>query len=439
MSMQLFALGMNHQSAPLELRERVVFAAERLQVALAELVRAKPVTEAAIISTCNRTEIYGASGDPSQALDWMADYHGVSTEELKPHVYALPQGEAVRHAFRVASGLDSMVLGEPQILGQMKDAVRAAHSAGTLGTTLNRLFQQSFSVAKDVRSNTRIGANVVSMAAAAVKLSARIFESLADQKVLFVGAGEMIELCATHFSAQQPRAMAFANRTMERGESLAQRFNARALLLRELPEVLADYDIVVSCTASSLPIIGKGMMERAIRARRHRPVFMVDLAVPRDIEPEVGTMDDVFLYCIDDLAELVRDGLDERQGAVVQAEAIIETQVDSFLHWMRGRERVPLIKQLRDSGEQARRAELDRALKSLARGDDPKAVVSALSHGLTNKLLHAPTQALNQGDTWNDELRRAVTRLYRLEDSNLQPGESKDNVSRDAQLSEGDR
>ena len=439
MSMQLFALGMNHQSAPLELRERVVFAAERLQVALAELVRAKPVTEAAIISTCNRTEIYGASGDPSQALDWMADYHGVSTEELKPHVYALPQGEAVRHAFRVASGLDSMVLGEPQILGQMKDAVRAAHSAGTLGTTLNRLFQQSFSVAKDVRSNTRIGANVVSMAAAAVKLSARIFESLADQKVLFVGAGEMIELCATHFSAQQPRAMAFANRTMERGESLAQRFNARALLLRELPEVLADYDIVVSCTASSLPIIGKGMMERAIRARRHRPVFMVDLAVPRDIEPEVGTMDDVFLYCIDDLAELVRDGLDERQGAVVQAEAIIETQVYSFLHWMRGRERVPLIKQLRDSGEQARRAELDRALKSLARGDDPKAVVSALSHGLTNKLLHAPTQALNQGDTWNDELRRAVTRLYRLEDSNLQPGESKDNVSRDAQLSEGDR
>ena len=428
MSMQLFALGMNHQSAPLELRERVVFAAERLQAALAELVRAKPVIEAAIISTCNRTEIYGASGDPSQALDWMAGYHGVSTQELKPHVYALPQGEAVRHAFRVASGLDSMVLGEPQILGQMKDAVRAAHSAGTLGTTLNRLFQRSFAVAKDVRSNTRIGANVVSMAAAAVKLSARIFSSVAEQRILFVGAGEMIELCATHFSAQHPRAMAFANRTMERGESLAQRFNARALLLRELPEVLADYDIVVSCTASSLPIIGKGMMERAIRARRHRPVFMVDLAVPRDIEPEVGAMDDVFLYCIDDLAELVRDGLDERQGAVLRAEAIIETQVDSFLHWMRGRERVPLIKQLRESGEEARRAELDRALKSLARGDDPKVVLDALSHGLTNKLLHAPTRALNQGDTGNEELRRAITRLYKLEDSNL----------KDSQLNDGD-
>jgi glutamyl-tRNA reductase len=420
--MQLFAIGMNHQSAPLELRERVVFAAERLQAALAELVRAKPVTEAAIISTCNRTEIYGVAGDPGEALDWLAGYHSVAPEALKAHVYALPQGEAVRHAFRVASGLDSMVLGEPQILGQMKDAVRAAHSAGTLGTTLNRLFQRSFAVAKDVRSNTRIGANVVSMAAAAVKLSGRIFSSIAEQKILFVGAGEMIELCATHFSAQHPRAMAFANRTLDRGESLAQRFNARAVLLRELPDVLSEYDIVVSCTASSLPIIGKGMMERAIRARRHRPVFMVDLAVPRDIEPEVGAMDDVFLYCIDDLAELVREGLDERQSAVVQAEAIIETQVDSFLHWMHSRERVPLIRQLRESGEDARRAELDRALKALARGEDPKAVLESFSRGLTNKLLHAPTQALNQGDSESGELDRAIARLYKLHDGESQSG-----------------
>ena len=418
MSTQLFALGMNHQSAPLALRERVVFAAERLQAALAELVRAKPVTEAAIISTCNRTEIYGASGEPGAALEWMADYHRMAAQDLKPYVYSLPQGEAVRHAFRVASGLDSMVLGEPQILGQMKDAVRAAHSAGTLGTTLNRLFQRSFAVAKEVRSNTRIGANVVSMAAAAVKFAGRIFSSINEQKILFIGAGEMIELCATHFAAQHPRAMAFANRTLARAEALAPRFNARALLLRELPEVLADYDIVVSCTASSLPIIGKGMMERAIRTRRHRPVFMVDLAVPRDIEPEVGTMDDVFLYSIDDLAELVREGRDERMSAVVQAEAIIETQVDSFLHWMRGRERVPLIRQLRESGEAARRAELERALRALARGEDPKTVLDALSHGLTNKLLHAPTQALNQGEGAGEEggdaLSRAIAQLYHL-------------------------
>ncbi len=418
MSMQLFALGMNHQTAPLELREKVVFAAERLQSALAELVQAKPVTEAAIISTCNRTEIYGASGEPGAALEWLAGYHRMSSHELKPYVYALPQGEAVRHAFRVAAGLDSMVLGEPQILGQMKDAARAAASAGTLGTTLNRLFQRSFAVAKEVRSNTRIGANVVSMAAAAVKLAGRIFSSVGEQKILFIGAGEMIELCATHFSAQHPRAMAFANRTPERAQALAQRFNARALLLRELPEVLAEFDIVVSCTASSLPIIGKGLVESAIRTRRHRPVFMVDLAVPRDIEPEVGSMDDVFLYCLDDLAALVREGIDERQSAVVQAEAIIETQVDSFLHWMRGRERVPLIRQLRETGETARRAELERALRALARGEDPKTVLDALSHGLTNKLLHAPTQAINQGDRAGDEngevLTRAIAQIYHL-------------------------
>jgi glutamyl-tRNA reductase len=404
---------MNHQTAPLALRERVVFAAERLHNALTEFVQAKAVREAAIVSTCNRTELYCASGEPGHALDWMAGYHSLKAQELRPYVYTLPQEKAVRHAFRVASGLDSMVLGEPQILGQMKQAVRAAESAGTLGTTLNRLFQRSFAVAKEVRTTTHIGASVVSMAAATVKLAGRIFPRLAEQKVLFVGAGEMIELCATHFSAQHPRAITFANRTVERAEVLAQRFGGTPLALARLPDALPEYDIVVSCTASSLPIIGKGLIERAVRARRHRPVFMVDLAVPRDIEPEVGGLDDVFLYALDDLAEVVREGMDVRQSAVVQAEAIIETQVDSFLHWMRLRERVPLIRQLRETGEAARQAELERALRALARGDDPKAVLEALSQGLTNKLLHAPTQALNQGEV-GDDVERLVARLYHL-------------------------
>jgi glutamyl-tRNA reductase len=306
-----------------------------------------------------------------------------------------------------------MVLGEPQILGQMKQAVRAAESAGTLGTTLNRLFQRSFAVAKEVRSTTHIGASVVSMAAATVRLAGRIFPRLAEQKVLFVGAGEMIALCATHFSAQHPRSIAFANRTVERAEGLAQRFGGTPLALARLPEVLPEYDILVSCTASSLPIIGKGLIERVVRARRHRPVFMVDLAVPRDIEPEVGSLDDVFLYSLDDLAEVVRGGMDARQSAVVQAEAIIETQVGCFLHWMRLRDRVPLIRQLRDTGELARQAELERALRALARGDDPKAVLEALSQGLTNKLLHAPTQALHQGEL-GDEIEQLVARLYHL-------------------------
>jgi glutamyl-tRNA reductase len=290
------------------------------------------------------------------------------------------------------------VLGEPQILGQMKDAVRLAHEAGSLGATLSRLFQRSFAVAKDVRTNTRIGANVVSMAAAAVKLAGRIFPSVRDRRVLLIGAGEMIELCATHFAAQMPRSITVANRTLDRAQTLAHRFSGHAILLRDLPERLAEHDIVISCTASSLPILGKGTMERVIKARRHQPVFMVDLAVPRDIEPEVGELDDVYLYTVDDLAGVVRTGVDERQSNVAQAEAIIDTQVGNFLHWMESRELVPLIKDLRDQGERARRHEIERALRMLARGEDPALVLEALSHGLTNKLLHAPTQALHESD-----------------------------------------
>src|SRR5919197_1455178 len=298
--MSLFALGLNHHTAPLAVRERVVFHVERLRGALAELKRGL-AGEAAILSTCNRTELYVAAGEVNGLAHWLAHYHRFQPEELAPYLYTLPREQAVRHAFRVASGLDSMVIGEPQILGQMKEAARAAESAGTLGTLLHKLFQRSFAVAKEVRSTTRLGAQSVSMAAAAVKLAARIFPRLADQRVLFIGAGEMIELCATHFAAQSPARLAVANRTLERAEKLARRFNAEPIELRSLAEHLHEYDIVVSCTASSLPILGKGLVERALRARRHRPIFMVDLAVPRDIEPEAGKLDDVFLYTLDDL------------------------------------------------------------------------------------------------------------------------------------------
>jgi glutamyl-tRNA reductase len=413
-AMQLFTLGLNHNTAPLAIRERVVFQAERLKSALSELTLREPVREAAILSTCNRTELYCALGEPQAALDWLAGYHRVAPQELKPYLYTHPHADAVRHAFRVASGLDSMVVGEPQILGQMKEAVRAAESAGTLGTLLNKLFQRSFAVAKEVRTNTGIGANVVSMAAAAVKLAGRIFPSLSERKVLLIGAGEMIELAATHFAAQQPLAMTVANRTLDRAESLASRFDAATLELRDLPEHLPEYDIIITCTASSLPIIGKGTMERTIRARRHQPVFMVDLAVPRDIEAEVATMDDVFLYTIDDLAATVREGTDARQSAVAQAEVIIDSQVGSFLRWMKTREMVPLIRQLRESAEESRVREVERAARMLARGDDPKTVLEALSHGLTNKLLHAPTEALNRSDADDNTLKAVVARLYHL-------------------------
>jgi len=411
----LFALGLNHQTAPLEIRERVAFATHALAGALGELVRGRGATEAAILSTCNRTEVYVSADETQSAAAWLAEYHRLRPDDLSPYLYTLPREQAVRHAFRVASGLDSMVLGEPQILGQLKEAVRVAESAGTLGTVLHKLFQRSFAVAKEVRTTTQVGANSVSMAAAAVKLAARIFPSLKDQKVLLIGAGEMIELCATHLAAQAPARLTVANRTLERAHALAHRFNGRAIELRTLADHLHEHDIVVSCTASSLPILGKGLVERALKARRHRPMFMVDLAVPRDIEREVAELDDVFLYTVDDLQEIVQGNLDARRSSVEQAEAIIETQVGQFMHWMAAREGVPLIRLLREQAEQARRHEVERALKLLHKGEDPKQVLEALSQSLANKLIHGPTQALNEAT--GDERRLlgdTIARLFRL-------------------------
>jgi glutamyl-tRNA reductase len=308
-----------------------------------------------------------------------------------------------------------MVLGEPQILGQLKEAARAAESAGTMGTLLHKLFQRSFAVAKEVRSTTQVGAASVSMAAAAVRLAGRIFPSLKDQNVLFIGAGEMIELCATHFAAQGPARMTVANRTLERAEKLAHRFGARSMELKALPDQLHEYDIIVSCTASSLPILGKGLVERALRARRRRPIFMVDLAVPRDIEPEAAELDDVFLYSVDDLGQIVSANIDSRRSAVAQAEVIIDSQVGQFMHWMQVRESVPLIRALRGRADEARREELDRALRMLARGEEPAKVLDALSQGLVNKLMHAPTQALNEvAGAEQKALAETLARLFKL-------------------------
>ena len=393
--MALYTLGLNHQTAPLAVRERVVFHVERLREALAE-IRRSLAQEAAILSTCNRTELYVSGEEPAALAQWLARYHRIQPDELQRYLYTLPREQAVRHAFRVASGLDSMVLGEPQILGQMKEAARAAESAGTLGTLLHRLFQRSFAVAKEVRSTTHIGAASVSMAAASVRLAARIFPSLKDQHVLLIGAGEMIELVATHFAAQAPARITVANRTLERGQRLASRCNAQAIELRSLAERLHEYDIVVSSTASSLPILGKGLVERALRARRRRPIFMVDLAVPRDIEPEVAELDDVFLYTVDDLAAIVSANLDQRRSALDQAEVIIEAQVGQFMVWMEARESVPAIVALRNQAEETRRLELERALRLLERGEAPAQVMERLSQALTSKLLHAPTQALKK-------------------------------------------
>lgn len=417
--MRLYALGINHHTAPLAVREQIAFDVARLPAALNDLLRGKAAREAAILSTCNRTELYFSAEDPQGTINWLADYHRLPERQIQPYLYTYPQRNAVRHMFRVASGLDSMVLGEPQILGQMKQAARAAEEAGALGTTLNRLFQRTFAVAKEVRSTTAIGANTVSMAAAAVHLSARIFDDLKKQAVLFIGAGEMIELCASHFGAQHPKRITVANRTLERAAALAAQYGGDAMRLDDIPAQLHEYDIIVSCTGSPLPVLGLGTIESAIKQRRRRPMVIVDLAVPRDVEPEVGRLDDVFLYTIDDLGQIVERGLESRQAAVVEAETIIDTRVDSFLHWMDGREVVPTIRALRDTAEETRRLELEHAMRALARGDDPATVLEALSHGISNKLLHAPTQALNQAaGADRADLARTISRLYNLPSDN---------------------
>lgn len=417
--MAIVTLGLNHHTAPLAIREQVAFNAEQLPHALHHLTNGKAVREAAILSTCNRTEIYCVTDDVAATERWLADYHQVDFAALQPYLYVLDQPQAVRHAFRVASGLDSMVIGEPQILGQMKDALRLAEESGTLGVMLQKLFQHAFSVAKEVRSTTAIGSNIVSMAAAGVHLAERIFESVADQRVLFIGAGEMIELCVAHFAGRKPKQIVIANRTLERGSALAERFGGEAIRLDDVAERLGQFDIVVSCTASPLPLIGLGMVERAIKQRRHKPMFMVDLAVPRDIELEVGELDDVFLYTVDDLAKVVESGMESRQAAVVDAEGIVTTCVGQFMHWTQSRDSVPLIRGLRDSADRMRRHEIEHALKLLHKGEAPEKVLEALSQRLMNKFLHAPTQALQSAEAdYRDTLNTAAARLF-----HLHPGE----------------
>jgi glutamyl-tRNA reductase len=414
--MHLLTLGLNHQTAPLALRERVAFVPEeiggtisRMRERLSDTSRGR-LTEAAIVSTCNRTELYCAVEQPQAAgaalSDFIAEEKRLDTDEFRRSAYLLPQADAVRHAFRVASGLDSMVLGEPQILGQMKQAERLSREAGGLGLLLNHLFQRTFAVAKEVRSSTEIGAHSVSMAAAAVRVAERIFGELSASEVLLVGAGEMIELTATHIAARRPKSITVANRTIERAASLAHRFQGESMRLAELPESLARFDIVVSCTASTLPIIGLGMVERAVKHRRHRPMFIVDLAVPRDVEQEVARLEDVYVYTVDDLGQIVATGTESRQAAVAQAEAIIETRVRDFDAWIRTRAAVPVIQGLRSRAETLTAHELDRARKLLARGESPEAVIEQLAQALTNKFLHAPVTALHQS-AGQDEASRA--------------------------------
>ncbi|MEO8020661.1 glutamyl-tRNA reductase [Polaromonas sp.] len=414
--MSVWTLGINHTTAPLDLRGRFAFAIDQIEPTLRSLresLARRP--EATLLSTCNRTEIYCAGGrsELDHTMEWLAHRGGVSPSLLRSHAYTLENDQSARHAFRVASGLDSMVLGEPQILGQMKDAVRAAEDAGAMGSTLHQLFQRSFAVAKEVRTSTEIGAHSISLAAASVRLAGQLFEDLSDIRVLFVGAGEMIDLAATHFAAKNPKAMTVANRTLERGEKLAGRFGAEVMRLADLPSRLHEFDAVISCTASTLPIIGLGAVERAVKLRKHRPMFMVDLAVPRDIEPEVKDLPDIYLYTVDDLAHVVQTGKDSRQAAVAQAEVIIDAGVQNFMHWLDQRRSVPLIQQLNAQTDEWRATEIARARKLLAKGESVETVLDALSRGLTQKMLHGALAELHSGNADNREATaQTVSRLF---------------------------
>lgn len=418
--MSVFALGLNHATAPLALRERLAVAAGELQASVralqAHLQQAQPALqpEAALLSTCNRTEVYvaGAAQLAEPALAWLAHSANLPLEQLKAHSYVHLDDDAARHAFRVAAGLDSMVLGEPQILGQFKDAVRQAGEAGTLGVTLHQLFQRGFAVAKDVRTSTEIGAHSISMAAAAVRLAGQLFEDLSKLNLLFVGAGEMIELAATHFAARQPRRLVVMNRTAARGQQLAHRLKGEALPLAELGARLHEFDAVVSCTAAPEALILRPVVERALKARKRRPIFMVDLAVPRDIEPAVAALDDVYLYTVDDLSQLVQTAGEKRQAAVAQAEAIIETGVQDFGHWRDQRHSVPLIQALNQQVEQWRDQALTRSRKALAKGEAPEAVLEAFAQQFAHKMLHGVWAELHAAE--GEERERLEALLSRL-------------------------
>lgn len=421
--MNLIALGINHNSAAVEVRERVAFAPEQVSEALVDLCEAAGVDEAVILSTCNRTELYaivpekmGINDKALELIDWVANYHHLSSQDLHRSAYHHEGGQALRHLVQVASGLDSMVLGEPQIFGQLKSAYAVAVEAGTAGSELGRLFPRVFSIAKQVRTDTAIGEHPVSVAYAAVNLAGHIFSNLSQCNALLVGAGETIELVARHLIGAGVSQIVIANRTLGRARELGQKFGAEAVLLAEIPEQLAVADIVITSTASQLPILGKGAVEHALKVRKHRPYLMVDIAVPRDIESQVGELPDVYLYSVDDLRDIVDENMRSRSSEACKADQIIDDGVRLFLEEMRSLAAVDTVKEYRTMAEQLRERELQRAQRALARGDDPQQIVAELSRALTNKLIHAPTTGLKQASAeGREDLIHTARKLLGLE------------------------
>jgi glutamyl-tRNA reductase len=410
--MSLLVVGINHNTASVDLRERVAFGPDKLSDALHQLEANSNVNGSVIISTCNRTEIYcdTQTAAKNKIIDWLTQFHQVSPEELKPSLYVHEEQAAIRHLMRVSCGLDSLVLGEPQILGQVKQAYSDAREAKSVNATAEKLFQKTFSVAKRVRTETEIGSSAVSVAYAACTLAKHIFESLANSTVLLVGAGETIELVAKHLASNGCTKMIVANRTRERAQVLAEQFGAQVISLEEIPEHLPKADILISSTASPLPIIGKGMVETALKARKHQPILLVDIAVPRDIESQVGDLNDAYLYTVDDLQSIVDSNIEQRKVEAIQAEAIVSEESASFMTWLRSLQAVDSIREYRKSSDEIREELLAKSVQSLLAGGEPERVLLELSNKLTNRLIHAPTRALQSAAEQGEPAKLAVIR-----------------------------
>ncbi len=415
--MPIVAFGINHKTAPVDIREKVAFSQERMDEALKDLVACPAVNEAAILSTCNRTEVYCGleQFNDEQLISWLANFHGLEADQIRRYTYMHHDNSAVQHLLRVASGLDSLVLGEPQILGQIKDTFAKANECGTTARLLSRLFQHTFNVAKQVRTDTAIGSSPVSVAFAAVSLAKQIFSHFENHTAMVIGAGETIELVARHLKENGLGRIIVANRTVERAHTIAQEFDGYAIALEEIPAHLAEADIIISSTASPLPILGKGAVESAIKARKRKPMLMVDIAVPRDIEAQVGELEDVYLYTVDDLQEIIQEGLKSRQEAAQQAEEIIDVQVTHFMGWLRSLSSVSIIREFRESAMTIQQNELEKATAKLQNGNDAEQVLKQLAHSLTNKLIHAPTSQIRQAThDGNQELLSAACTLFEL-------------------------
>ncbi|GGD19759.1 MULTISPECIES: glutamyl-tRNA reductase [Franconibacter] len=412
--MTLLALGINHKTAPVSLRERVTFSPDTLDQALESLLAQPMVQGGVVLSTCNRTELYLSVEEQDNLHDrlvrWLCDYHNLNEDEVRNSLYWHHDNDAVSHLMRVASGLDSLVLGEPQILGQVKKAFADSQRGHAKASELERMFQKSFSVAKRVRTETDIGASAVSVAFAACTLARQIFESLSSVTVLLVGAGETIELAARHLREHNVKKMIIANRTLERAQRLADEVGAEVINLAEIDERLKEADIIISSTASPLPIIGKGMVERALKARRNQPMLLVDIAVPRDVEPEVGKLANAYLYSVDDLQSIIQHNLAQRKAAAVEAESIVEQEAHEFMAWLRAQSASATIREYRSQAEQVREELTAKALAALQQGGDAESILQDLARKLTNRLIHAPTKSLQQAARDGDDERLHILR-----------------------------